>query len=141
MHKLLLILHVAAFSTGLGMSFANLMNARLAAKYEGEAFKALGRLRLLIARIGDGVIAAIWVTGVALYVWRGGVPAADERIWFFAKIAAAVLLTACHFGARRTAGALARSGDRSLLTQLARFIAGVWLSALAALALAVLAFA
>jgi uncharacterized membrane protein len=136
---LLLILHIAAFAMGTGVSFSNLMNARLAAGLEGEGFKTLGRLRMQLARVGDVLIATIWLTGLLLLWLRGGLGPGAEA-WFYLKLAAAVLLTASHGLARATAGRMIRSGDRGLLPRLTQAIAGVWVSALAAILLAVLAF-
>lgn len=140
MAKLLLILHIMAFAMGTGVSFSNLMNARLAAGLEGEGWKSLGRLRMLLARVGDGLIAAIWITGFLLLWQRGGALIAGQETWFYLKLGAALLLTACHVVARSTAGEMIRTANRALLPRLTQAITGVWLSALAAILLAVLAF-
>jgi uncharacterized membrane protein len=137
--QFLLMVHLMLIAMGTGMSFSNLVNLRLSFKEQGERFKALGLQRRTIAQIGDGVIALIWLTGIALFVIN--VPSGlIANGWFQAKLAFVVLLTVNHFLARRTAGAMAVSGDRSLLGRLLIFAGGVWLSALIAIALAVLAF-
>jgi hypothetical protein len=51
-----------------------------------------------------------------------------------------VLLTVSHIMARRTGAEMMRSGNGMLLPRLSLYIAGVLISALTALALAVLAF-
>jgi hypothetical protein len=124
---------------GTGMSFSNLVNLRLSMREQGERFKALGLQRRTIAQIGDGVIALIWLTGIALFLINDRAVLVANG-WFQAKLAFVVLLTVNHFLARRTAGILAASGDLSLLPRLQIFVGGVWLSALLAICLAVLAF-
>ena len=56
------------------------------------------------------------------------------------KIAFVVLLTLCHGLARMTAGRMMRTRDQSLYPRMELFVSGVWISALAAIILAVLAF-
>ena len=51
-----------------------------------------------------------------------------------------VLLTVCHGLARMTAGRMVRTGDQSLYPRMELLVSGVWMSALAAIILAVLAF-
>ncbi|MGH6875362.1 MAG: CopD family protein, partial [Aestuariivirgaceae bacterium] len=125
---------------GTGMSFSNLVNVRLSFDEQGERFKALARQRRVIAQIGDGVIVLIWVTGIALMFAADAPRALAANGWFQAKFAFVVLLTLNHFMARRTAGVLARSGNAALLPKLQMFVGGVWLSAIVAICLAVLAF-
>jgi uncharacterized membrane protein len=131
----LLIAHLMLIAMGTGMSFSNFINVRLARGQGGDIAKGLALQRRMIARIGDGVIALIWLTGLAL--WWYVSPAGG---WFHAKLAIVVLLTLSHAMARRTAGEIAKSGNAALLPRLEIFIAGVWLSALAAILLAVIAF-
>ena len=138
MPQLLLAAHLILIAMGTGMSFSNLVNVRLARGETGERSKALAAQRRLIAQIGDGVIALIWLTGIAL-LYATDPRALASNGWFQAKLAFVVLLTLNHFLARRTAGMMARSGDASLLPRLQMFIGGVWLSALVAICLAVLA--
>jgi hypothetical protein len=135
---ILLIAHLIAIATGTGMSISNYVNLRIAAGESGDRRAALALLRRVLARIADVVIAAIWLTGIGLW-WM--LPAPDRpNSWFVVKIAFVVLLTVCHGLARLTAGRMARSGDQSLLPRLELLVSGVWLSALAAITLAVLAF-
>jgi protoporphyrinogen IX oxidase len=140
LRTVLLIAHLMAIAVGTGMSFANYLNLRRAAAESGEAAAGLARLRRVTARIGDVVIALIWVTGLALlWTWiaQGG-PAPGG--WFHAKLAFVVLLTASHVMARYTAGQMARGASPALLGRVELFVAGVWVSALASILLAVLAF-
>lgn len=138
MKTLLLIIHLIAIATGTGMSIANYVNLRMAAGLTGEGAKALAALRRMLARIADVVIATIWISGVGL--WSVLPPADQPNSWFIVKIGFVVLLTVCHGLARMTAGRMARTGDKSLLGRLELLVSGVWLSALAAIILAVLAF-
>ena len=138
MKTLLLIIHLIAIATGTGMSIANYVNLRMAAGLTGEGAKALSALRRMLARIADVVIATIWISGVGL--WSVLPPADQPNSWFIVKIGFVVLLTVCHGLARMTAGRMARTGDKSLLGRLELLVSGVWLSALAAIILAVLAF-
>lgn len=138
MKTILLIAHLIAIATGTGMSIANYINIRIAAGEKGDRRDALAFLRRVLARIADVVITAIWITGIGLW-WT--LPPADEpNSWFLAKIAFVALLTGCHFMARMTAGKMARTGDASLYPRMELLVSGVWMSALAAIILAVLAF-
>jgi uncharacterized membrane protein len=136
MNAALLILHIMVIALGTGMSFSNLVNTHLAQGKTGEMAKGLGMQRMTISRIGDAVIALIWLTGLLLLWLRGGV--ADP--YFHAKLAFVVLLTISHGMARRTGGQMARAGNLALLPRLQLFIAGVFVSALASILFAMLAF-
>ena len=140
MRTVLLIVHFMAIAIGTGMSFGNYVNLRCAAGETGDRAAGLARLRRAIGRIGDVVIVIIWASGLALvWVWiaRGG-PALPG--WFYAKLGFVVLLTVCHALARQASGRMARTKDASLLGRIELLVAGVWLSALASILLAVLAF-
>jgi uncharacterized membrane protein len=137
--RFLIMAHLILIAMGTGMSFSNLVNVRLAMSTQGEGFKALALQRRVIARIGDGIIALIWLSGIALLLMRPP-SSLGSNGWFQAKLAFVVLLTINHFLARRTAGEMARSGNATLLPRLQIFIGGVWLSAVVAICLAELAF-
>jgi uncharacterized membrane protein len=138
MKTILLIAHLIAIATGTGMSIANYINIRIAAGEKGERREALAFLRRTLARIADVVILAIWITGVGL--WLNLPPADEPNSWFVVKLAFVVLLTLCHGLARMTAGRMMRTGDQSLYPRMELLVSGVWMSALAAIILAVLAF-
>ena len=138
MKIILLIAHLIAIATGTGMSIANYINIRIAAGETGDRRAALAFLRRILARIGDIVILAIWITGIGLFF---SLPPQDEpNSWFMVKIGFVVLLTICHGLARMTAGKMMRTGDQSLYPRMELLVSGVWMSALAAIILAVLAF-
>lgn len=138
MKIILLIAHLIAIATGTGMSIANYINIRIAAGETGDRRAALAFLRRILARIGDIVILAIWITGIGLFF---SLPPQDEpNSWFIVKMGFVVLLTLCHGLARMTAGRMMRTGDQSLYPRMELFVSGVWMSALAAITLAVLAF-
>ena len=138
MKTVLLVAHLIAVATGTGMSIANYVNIRVAAGEKGDRRAALAYLRRVLARIADAVIAAIWLTGIGLW-WI--LPEAERpNSWFAVKLGFVLLLTACHALARMTAARMARTGDQSLYPQMELLVSGVWLSALAAITLAVLAF-
>ena len=138
MKIILLIAHLIAIATGTGMSIANYINIRIAAGETGDRRAALAFLRRILARIGDIVILAIWITGIGLFY---SLPPQDEpNSWFMVKIGFVVLLTICHGLARMTAGKMMRTGDQSLYPRMELLVSGVWMSALAAITLAVLAF-
>lgn len=138
MKTILLIAHLIAIATGTGMSIANYINIRVAAGETGDRRAALTFLRRVLAKIGDVVILAIWITGIGLFF---SLPPQDEpNSWFIVKIGFVVLLTLCHGLARMTAGRMMRTGDQSLYPRMELLVSGVWMSALAAIILAVLAF-
>ena len=138
MKTILLIAHLIAIATGTGMSIANYINIRIASGEKGERREALAYLRSILARIADIVIAAIWITGIGL--WLNLPPVDEPNIWFMVKLAFVLLLTLSHGLARMTAGRMMRTGDHSLCARVELFVSGVWISALAAIILAVLAF-
>jgi uncharacterized membrane protein len=141
MHNLLLMAHLIVIAIGTGMSFANYINIRVAEGEQGDRFAALSYLRRTIGQIGDVIIALIWVTGVVLVWNRIALGLYEPSGWFYAKVSFVVLLTLCHLMARRTGSELARTGDRArLYPRIELFASGVWLSALAAIMLAVMAF-
>ena len=138
MKTILLIAHLIAIATGTGMSIANYINIRIAAGEKGDRREALAFLRRILARIADIVILAIWITGIGLFF---SLPPTDEpNSWFVVKLGFVVLLTVCHGLARMTAVRMMRTGDQSLYPRMELFVSGVWMSALAAIILAVLAF-
>jgi len=136
MERLLLIAHFIVIAAGTGMSFSNYVNLRVAASESGERRAALAHLRRQMMQIADVIVALIWATGLAL-LW-GVRP--EINSWFHIKIGFVILLTVFHVLARRTAGKMARSGDVSLQPRLELLVAGVWVSALSAISLAVIAF-
>jgi hypothetical protein len=137
MLTLMLIMHLAFMGLGIGLSCSNFVNTRLAAGQKGDIAKGLALQRRTIASIGDTVITAIWLSGFLLLQFRGW---EGLNAWFYAKIGFVVLLTVGHIMARRTGAEMMRTSNGALLPRLSLYIAGVWVSALIALALAVLAF-
>ena len=137
MRQLLLAAHLILIAMGTGMSFSQLVNISLAKSQSGDIAKGLGLQRRTITRIADGVIALIWISGLALYAMIGSV----DSVWFYAKLFFAVALTASHLLARHTGGEMMRSGNAALLGTLNLYVAGVFGSAVAAIVFAVLAFA
>jgi uncharacterized membrane protein len=138
MKIILLIAHLIAIATGTGMSIANYINIRIAAGETGDRREALTFLRRVLAKIADVVILAIWITGIGLFY---SLPPQDEpNSWFMVKIGFVLLLTLCHGLARMTAGKMMRTGDQSLYPRMELLVSGVWMSALAAIIFAVLAF-
>ena len=133
----MLIMHLAFMGLGIGLSCSNFVNTRLATGKTGDIAKGLGLQRRTIASIGDTVITLIWLSGFLLLQLRGW---EGLNAWFHAKIVFVVLLPLSHIMARRTGAEMMRSGNGALLPRLSLYIAGVWISALTALALAVLPF-
>ena len=133
----MLIMHLAFMALGIGMSCSNFVNTRLAASQTGDIAKGLALQRSSIASIGDSVIAAIWLSGFLLLQMRGW---EELNGWFYAKIVFVVLLTVSHIMTRLTGTEMIRSGNGALLSRVSMYIASVWVSALIALALAVIAF-
>lgn len=138
MKIILLIAHLIAIATGTGMSIANYINIRIAAGEKGDRREALAFLRYILGRVGDVVLLAIWITGIGLFFSLP--PDGEPNSWFMVKIAFVLLLTLSHGMARMTAGRMRRTGDQSLYARMELFASGVWISALAAIILAVLAF-
>ncbi len=139
--KWILALHFIAFAMGVGMSFSNFVNIVLARRLGGEKAAGLAALRGVLGRIGDVVIAMIWLTGIlasAPYYNAGGMAAFP--VAFHIKLVFVLGLTLCHIGARLTAAKIARTGNKRLIGAVQACTLGVFLNALAAIALAVAAF-
>lgn len=131
----MLIMHLAFMALGIGMSCSNFVNMRLAVGQTGDIAKGLELQRRTVASIGDSIIAAIWLSGFLLLQLRGW---EGLNAWFNAKIAFVVVFTISHIMARRTEAKMMRTGNGAALARVSMYIAGVWVSALIALALAVL---
>jgi uncharacterized membrane protein len=138
MKLILLIAHLIAIATATGMSIANYINIRIAASEKGDRRAALVFLRRVLARIADLVIVVIWITGLGL-MWILP-PPEEPNSWIHFLLFFAVLMTVCHVAARMTAARMARTGDDSLYPRMELLVSGVWLSLLASIILAVLAF-
>ena len=139
----LLALHLYVLALGTGFSLANLVNLRLAYAADDAGRTALARLRLMLGRIGDGVVTLIWLTGLALAVrFTGGDGAAASALpaAFHAKMLFVLTLTLCHAGSRWAAGQVMRKGRKQLLPWVFRCTLGTHASAIAAIVLAVAAF-
>lgn len=138
MKIILMVAHLIAIATGTGMSIANYVNIRIAAGEKGDRRASLVYLRRTLARIFDVVLVAIWITGVGLW-WM--LPESEEpNSWMHLLLAFAVAMTVCHGLARMTAGRMMRTGDESLYGRMELLVSGVWISMLASIILAVLAF-
>jgi len=142
--KWLLAAHFIAFAMGVGMSFSNLVNIRLAMRHGGERAAGLALLRGALGRIGDWVIAAIWITGIGVLLPllgdHGLAAMGSLPVSFHIKLFFAATLTISHAGARITASRIARTGNTGLIRVVQTFTLGVFLSALLAIVLAVAAF-
>jgi hypothetical protein len=136
-YNVLLIVHILAFGLGLGMSFSNWWNNRLAQTKPDEFQKGLGLHRRAIGRIGDGVISAIWLSGIMLVVMRGW---SDLGIAFATKMILVVGLTFCHVRARSMGEVMFREGHRNLLKEQGMFMMVAWMSAAVAIISAIIAF-
>lgn len=138
MKIILLIAHLIAIATGTGMSIANYINIRIAAGEKGDRRASLVYLRRTLARIFDVVLLAIWITGIGLW-WI--LPEAEEpNSWMTLLLAVSVVMAVCHGLARMTAGRMMRTGDEQLYGRMELLVSGVWISMLASIILAVLAF-
>lgn len=136
--QMLLSAHLLVIALGIGFSASNFINTRLALAQPGAAATGLGLQRRTIARLGDGVITLIWLTGLALLRQRG---MADLPPAFHLKMAFVVALTLFHGLGRWTGGRMARQGGAELLPRLSVVIGLGFASAVAALVCAVAAFA
>ena len=139
--KWVLAFHFVFFAMGVGMSFSNFINIVLARRLGGEKAAGLAALRGVLGRIGDVVIAMIWITGIwiSLPFFRAGGMAAFP-VAFHVKLLFVIGLTLCHAGARVTAARIARTGNKRLIGIVQACTLGVYLNALAAIILAVAAF-
>ena len=139
----LLALHLYALALGTGFSLANLANLHMARTESDAGRAALARLRLMLGRIGDGIVALIWLSGLSLatrYAGADGTGATALPAAFHVKMLFVLTLTLCHTGSRWAAGQVMRKGRKELLPWVFRCTLGTHVSAAAAIALAVAAF-
>jgi uncharacterized membrane protein len=137
LHTTFVFLHLLVIALGIGFSTSNFINTRLALGQGAEFAKGLALQRRTIARIGDAVIALIWVTGLLLLWlrdWQVGSSA------FHIKMLFVVLLTLAHGYGRSLGERMRREGNMQKLPQLSLTIGTVSASAIIALLCAVLAF-
>mgnify|MGYP000081723161 FL=1 len=133
-------LHFWALAIGIGGGMANMLAAPIARAADPAAKPFLAKLQRRIGQMGAGAILVLWITGIwlvaALYPALGGLP-----LLFWAKIAAVVVLT--YFSARGQILSLRamRGGPAPDPSVMRKIGMGGAASALAALALAVAAFA
>jgi hypothetical protein len=137
MTTVLITLHLIVIAIGIGLSLSNYINTRLALSNGMEYAKGLGLQRRTIARMGDGVIALIWATGIVLILMRGmdGLGGA-----FHLKLLFVVALTIFHALARRAGGRMQKVTSLNLLPRMSQMILGGFVSAIAALICAEIAF-
>lgn len=133
----LVTVHLIVIALGIGLTASNFINTRLALANGIEFAKGLGLQRHTISRFGDGVIALIWMSGLLL-LWMRGTEGLTTA--FHVKMAFVVLLTLMHGLARATGGKMRGSGNLELLPRLSNVVFVGWLSAVAAVVCAVLAF-
>lgn len=136
--QIVLALHLLAISLGIGLSFSNLINIRLALSGVADTGKGLALQRMTVSRFGDGIIALIWLTGLLALWLRGGMAGLGTS--FHAKLAFVLVLTLAHGAARLLASRIKLTGNMALLPRVGIAVAVVWLSAVAALLLAVVTF-
>ena len=134
---IVVILHVFVIALGVGLSFSNFINTRLALTQGADVAKGLALQRRTIARIADGVIALIWVTGLLLLWMRGmqGLPGS-----FHAKLLFVVLLTLFHGLTRALGEKMRRENNTTMMPRLSLLIGCGFASAVVALVLAVITF-
>ena len=130
---------------------ASLLAATINAVFGLVVAWSLVRYRFPARRFIDAIIDLPFalptaVSGIALATvfapqgWVGQWLAAIGINIAYTWVGVVVALTLSHIMARRTGAEMMRTGNGALLSQVSMYIAGVWVSALIALALAVLAF-
>jgi hypothetical protein len=133
----ILAFHLLAIAMGLGLVFSNLVNASLSLSGPAEVQKGLGLQRRTVGRVGDIVIALIWVSGGLALWWRGH----DGLSSVFAfKLAAVILLTLAHVRVRVLGERMRREGHLAHVGEQRNLMGAGWLLACAAVVLAVAAF-
>jgi hypothetical protein len=138
MNTVLVTAHLLLIAMGIGLSLSNFINTRLALKNGAEFAKGLGLQRRTIARMADGVIVLIWLSGLVLLAQRGSMAGLGGA--FHLKLLAVVALTVFHGLARYLGGQMQRAANFNLLPRQSQMILGVFLSAILALICAELAF-
>jgi uncharacterized membrane protein len=136
---LLKILHVLAFTAGIGGSLANLVVIRAASTSSAEAAKALRGVIPRIGMLSVHSLALLWITGPLLlwlsYDWGKGLGP-----FFHAKMAGVVLLTLIVIASRITIRKLKAGKPAPLAPHLPKLALAASLTGLATIALAVLTF-
>ena len=135
------IIHFLSFSVGIGGGVAaGILGARLR-NAEASTQVAMGPVQKRIGQLSFVGLVLLWVTGVLMFLMKygvGGLWNMDSFFWW--KIAAAVILTLCSLRLQTLAYNAAKAGKAPPPKRMAMFGMLATMSAVVALALAVIAF-
>ncbi|MBS8260317.1 hypothetical protein DYI23_08820 [Roseibium polysiphoniae] len=139
MIELLKILHVFAFTAGIGGSLANLVVIRAAGSADPEAVKVLRGITPRIGVLSVHSLGLLWVTG-PLLLWLAYNGGAHLGPLFHAKMLGAVLLTLIVIASRMTIRKIKAGKPAPLASHMPKLALAASLTGLTTIALAVLTF-
>lgn len=138
-HQVLLTLHILTISLGIGVGFSNIFSLYVAKNQPPEMALGMALMRRKIAPFMDANLLIVLVSGGLLLANLGGTSGLAQS--FHIKMAAVAVWVIGHFGARITAGNIARTGNMALAAWLVNFSRLGWSAAVVALVCAILTFA
>ena len=138
-HQVLLTIHILTIALGIGVGFSNIFSMYIAKTQPKEMAAGMALLRRKIAPFMDANLVVVLLTGGLLLANLGG--ASGLAPTFHIKMAAVAVWVIGHFGARITAGNMARTGNMALAHRLVNLSRLGWSAAVIALVCAVLTFA
>ena len=138
LNDVLLMLHFLGLAMGFSASFGNMVMMGIIAKAKPSEAMVLARFPPAIARVADGGLVLLWVTGIIMVFTRLGGPASMPA-FFWVKIVAVVALTGV-VGYMHSLMGKAQRGNIASARQLPTFGRIASVCALLAIIFAVLAF-
>jgi len=139
--QVLLVLHFVGLAMGLSVSFANIVMSGLIAKAAPAEKGILGRFPPVMGRLGHFGLALLWISGLGLVQFKwGGFGNMGSLPWqFHAKLTLVILLSGLvgYLSAQQRKMA---PGDTAAMAKLQKFGKLAFVTALAIIVFAVLAF-
>ncbi len=139
MTQALLAFHFLALAAGIGVTIANGVIAATATGLPAPEVAALRRLGPRFGQIGRAAVALLWLSGLALLAMIHGFSLAGLGSWFWAKMAAVLVLTGAVVGIY-LAELRVRGGDGSAAAAIAKYARVTLPAATVAVICAVMAF-
>lgn len=136
--QFLLIIHLLAIASAIGIGLSNIVGFRVAAGLGGDMAKGIAAHREALIPYLDTLVALILASGLALLWSAGG--GQGLNLWFIAKMAAVVLWALTYVLMRLRIRSFLASRDAALVPLIRRFAHVVLAAAFAAVICAVMAF-
>jgi uncharacterized membrane protein len=137
----LLILHFIGLAMGLSTGLSNIVMQRLIAKAAPSDVPVLMRFPPMMARVGSMGLGLLWITGLAMLFnkWGGFANIGNMPWQFHVKLTLVIILSGL-VGYFQVLERKLRGGDRSVISIMQKLGPVAFLTAIAIIVFAVLAF-